>query len=233
MNTCIFCGATISSPLSFSFIFSFKKLSGPLACQTCLHAFDRIDRERACSGCSRPQENQFFCLDCQKWLQKEPSLHLSHIALFTYNEMGQEYMKALKFQGDLVLAELFTEELLQALKSYQKTHHIVPIPISKESMAARGFNQVSLLLDKAGIPYENWLNHVGTGPRQATKNRKERLASKQFLEVTIDLSEIKQTNKPILIIDDVYTTGRTILHAKEAFRSLEESIQVESFSLFR
>lgn len=233
MTTCIFCGKNIANPLSLTFIFSYKKLSEPLACERCLNTFEKINKDRACLGCSRPQKNQSLCMDCQKWLQKDASLNLSHTALFIYNKMAQEYMTAFKYQGDLLLAELFREELLEALKSYQKTHHFVPIPISEESMAHRGFNQVSLLLKKAGLSYNNWLKHTGGDIRQASKNRKDRLASKQFLEVTFESSEISQITKPILIIDDVYTTGRTIQHAKEAFNAFEQSIQVESFTLFR
>lgn len=246
MKACLFCNKEISMPLSLSFIFSFKKLRQPLVCNSCLKAFNPIDLKSACSGCARTKRNTSLCSDCEKWKARYPELKLNHKALFTYNELAKEYMKQLKFQGDLVLAQLFNEKINQTLKSYQKTHHIVPIPISKESMQARGFNQVKLMLEKSEINYENWLSHIGDGQRQASKNRKERLQSKQFLIIALEPSEFEKINKPILIVDDVYTTGRTILHAKKAFHHFnrnagninnkivgEKTLEIDSFSIFR
>ncbi len=242
MNSCIFCGKGISFPLSLSFIFSTKKLRESIICQTCRSQFQRIALAEACPGCSRPQKEQTLCLDCQEWQKEYPALRQKHTSLFRYNEMAKEYMKAFKVQGDLVLAELFTVELSKALADYQKTHHIVPIPISKESMANRGFNQVSLILEKSGIQYVDWLSHTGVGKKQATKNRKDRLLAQQFLEVNLDAKERRQINKPILIVDDIYTTGRTVVHAKEAFHIFitstnekreNKNIEIASFSLFR
>lgn len=242
MSACVFCGKIILTPLSLSFIFSFKKSSESMICEVCLSKFKKIDLARACLGCSRPQKDQTLCSDCQNWKKKYPGVKLNHTALFTYNEMAKEYMKEYKFQGDLVLAKLFTKELSERLKAYQKTHHIVPIPISQESLKVRGFNQVNLMLEKSGVQYMDWLSHTGIGRRQATKSRKDRLSSQQFLEVNLDTSECSQINKPILIVDDIYTTGRTIVHAKNAINIFKTSIdghriikptEIKSFSLFR
>lgn len=242
MNVCLLCGKNNSMVLSLSFIFSFKKLRKSLICKGCLHKFQRIDFEQACLGCSRPQKNQSFCSDCQKWKQEYSDLTLNHKALFTYNKIARDYMKEFKFQGDLILAELFAEEIANILQDYQKTHYIVPIPISNKSMENRGFSQVNLMLEKSGICYKDWLVHTGKGERQSTKNRKDRLQSKQFLAVNLENIEAKKMNKSILIVDDVYTTGRTIMHAKNVFSTLEilnenegsrKEVEVDSFSLFR
>lgn len=233
MSICLFCGKGIRIQLSFSLIFSFKKLREPIVCETCFLQFNPIDLSEACLGCSRPQHEKTLCWDCQKWQQEEPQLTLNHTALFTYNERAKEYMKEFKFQGDLILAELFTEELYATLKNYQRTHYIVPIPTSQESMKSRGFSQVHLLLEKSGIDYKDWLIHIGSDERQSTKNRANRLLSEQFLAVNLEADELSQLDKPLLIVDDVYTTGRTILHAKNAFHNANEAIEMKSFSLFR
>ncbi len=245
MNRCIFCSRRISIQPSLTFLFSFKRIEKSLLCRSCSEKFDRIHSETACPSCSRKQESKKKCLECQEWQKNYPRFSLKHFALFAYNESAKEYMQQFKFEGDLVLSKVFAEEMYSFLKQYEKSYHIIPIPISPESRNVRGFNQVELMLEQAGIEYENWLTHLGNVERQATKNRKERLFSKQAFKVNLQVSEANKINKPILIIDDVYTTGRTLLHAKDAFYNFiqqnidlknqlnKQSIEIESFSLFR
>ena len=45
-----------------------------------------------------------------------------------------------------------------------------------------------------------------------------------------DRMKHENMTKPVLILDDVYTTGRTIFHAREL---LETSVMTSSISLFR
>lgn len=246
MNACIFCGQKIKNPLSLTTIFSYQPLATPIVCDTCIGSSEPIDLQTACGGCSRPQKGQSFCSDCRRWTKEEPFLTLNHTALFTYNEWAKEFMQRYKFQGDIILAELLIEQIANALVNYQNTHHIVPIPISETSTEQRGFNQVQLLLNKAGVPYEKWLGHIGKGPRQASKTREKRLRTDQFLTVKLKNNEHEKIAKPILLVDDVYTTGRTILHAKNAFqfyikniqeqfpdKKIDRVINIESFSVFR
>lgn len=155
--------------------------------------------------------------------------------------MAKNYMKEYKFQGDLMLGNLFNKELRKILSAYQKTHLISPIPISKLSFEQRGFNQVELILQNIGISYKELLIHKGTGPNQSSKSRQERLMAPQFFDLNTEIKEEILATKKILIIDDVYTTGRTILHAKDIiYRNKEQlylkdkiNIEIESFSLFR
>ena len=86
------------------------------------------------------------------------------------------------------------------------------------------------MLDTLNQSYDSVLEHVGSGPNQASKKRQERLSSKQPFQVR----EARRSSLPpaVLLIDDVYTTGRTIYHAKEAL--LNAGINnIGSLSIFR
>ena len=228
MNTCVFCGEKIEYILSLGFIFSFQALKESLVCETCFKKFERIESKKACPGCFRQQTKQKTCSDCRKWQQKLFNLPLKHTALYSYNEMAKEYMNQFKFQGDVLLAEVFSETLQHYLKPFQKTHTIVPVPLSESSQKNRGFNQVEQLLTQAGISYEVLLEHKGTDEKQSTKSKYERMQTAQPFKLK-DKRGLT-VGKPILIIDDVYTTGRTIFQARESFG---EKIATETFSLFR
>ena len=68
----------------------------------------------------------------------------------------KEYFQRYKFQGDQLLACLFAEEMKAELKKY-KGYTIVPIPLSDERKEKRGFNQVTAILEYAGIHYQDLL----------------------------------------------------------------------------
>ena len=137
-------------------------------------------------------------------------------------------MSRFKFHGDVILGKVFKDILAQEMKQWSKTHTIVPIPLSPQARKTRGFNQVEILLREANIPFQNCLTNTRSSEKQSSKTRIERLQAKQpfeLLEKGIHLNE-----KPILIVDDVYTTGRTIYHAREMLETIGNTT---SFSLFR
>jgi competence protein ComFC len=226
MTVCVFCGRTIQRAVSLGLVFSFHQVGLPLLCLKCRENFSEIDATSACPGCFRAKSNGKMCQDCDSWQEKYPGMALKHRALYVYNEQARAYMNRFKFQGDLLLVQVFRESLEKALKPYQKTHRIVPIPASARSLKKRGFNQVELLLQEAGISYTSLLEHTGTQGLQSEKDRRERLFSKQPFQVKAGV----KWDQPILLVDDVYTTGRTIFHAREI---LEKYRPTESFSLFR
>lgn len=199
-----------------------------------MNKFEKIKAHNICPGCSRQQKNDQPCEDCKKWRQQYPEISLNHTALFTYNEMAREYMDQYKFQGDLLLADVFSQQIYQALNMYQKSHFILPIPLNHLSKEVRGFNQVELLLKRAKIKYQPLLENIRQEVAQSSKNRIDRLKTPQPFQL-LNMENIQDSSKnKILIVDDVYTTGRTILHARRLLeQSLPTNFETTSFSLFR
>ncbi|MGT2967314.1 ComF family protein [Streptococcus koreensis] len=193
-------------------------------CDNCKNKFEPVS-EASCKTCCK-KSSETSCEDCQEWERKGKSVN--HKALYYYNEEMKEYFQKYKFQGDQLLAGLFAEEVKAALKKY-KGYTIVPIPLSDKRNEKRGFNQVTAILEAAGIPYQDLLIKKDT-KAQSQKNKKERLKTEQAFE----RKELKNKSWPekIMIIDDIYTTGATIERAKEMLH-VNGVKEIRSFSLAR
>ncbi|KXT75960.1 Competence protein F-like protein [Streptococcus sp. DD12] len=151
---------------------------------------------------------------------------MAHQALYHYNEAMRAFFSRYKFLGDYALAQVFAPDLRELLQK-EKEWTLVGIPTSPATYKERGFNQVTALLDAAGLAHKEVLTKMDSA-KQSSKNRTQRLASQQVFAVkdSVDLPT------KILLCDDIYTTGATLQLAKEAL--LEAGVaHVRSLSLCR
>ena len=105
---------------------------------------------------------------------------------------------------------LKNKKIFEKLQSYDT---IIPVPISKKRMKERGYNQ-SLLIARelskyAKIPLQaNCLFKTRNIIEQSKLNKEQRKENIQ------NVYELKNgeilTNKRILLVDDIYTTGSTV-----------------------
>ncbi|WHA08440.1 ComF family protein [Enterococcus montenegrensis] len=204
---CSNCQQKISRNLLIQEIIFPWLLANEELCEDCLARFQKIEAKRACEGCMRPNCDE-LCQDCQKWRKMYPDFVLYHQALYHYNDAFKEWLYRYKFEGDYPLCHTFSLSVKQALKRY-RDFIIVPLPLSKERQKERGFNQVEELLKAAGITYENILIRKQHDPPQASKKRTERLGLKQPYIIKKD---VIISGRKFLLVDDVYTTGRTLYH---------------------
>ncbi|MGX7419029.1 ComF family protein [Carnobacterium gallinarum] len=231
-RTCLLCSKYLVEEINFSSLFSLSKVQQECLCTECRLKFISLDKSACCTGCGRVWL-ETWCTDCQRWHQSNPDIPLAHSALYEYNDWMKEWMEQFKFKGDYRLANVFSIEIKKQFTGKQlKNLLIVPIPISFESYQLRGFNQVEALLDFAGIPYHSLLENQNLEKKQSTKNRQERLRMEQpfILKDSHSFDLAKYADKSVVLVDDVYTTGRTILHAKklilELGLTLEKSLSI-------
>ena len=221
MTECLLCKEQIKEKGSFLRLFLLKE-EGPSCCSTCYQNFERISEEH-CPRCLRNGQSD-LCADCQKW-EKEGN-QVQHQSLFTYNEAMKEYFSQYKFQGDYALRFVFAKAAKKAVKMFRE-HTIVPIPVSIEKFQVRGFNQVQGILDAANLSYRDILEKKDT-LAQSSKTREERLQTQQAFKIKngVDLPD------KILLVDDIYTTGKTLQLAKQIL--LEAGVkEILTFSIAR
>ncbi|EOH99409.1 comF family protein [Enterococcus haemoperoxidus ATCC BAA-382] len=226
---CNYCAQMINRNLTLKEIFLPKKIVSEQLCLHCVKTFQLLEKKDSCHGCQR-QTNKLYCEDCLKWQRHYPNYDFHHEALFFYNQAMQEWFEEYKFKGNYRLRYSFAN-FLQDYFKHKKNVIVIPMPISNERMKVRGFNQVEGLLDAAGITYQPYLERFVDGVSQVQKTRKDRLALKQPFLLTKEGQKII-SNKEILLVDDIYTTGRTIFHAAQVILEMNPS-KLYTFSIAR
>ena len=229
---CLICGRGIRWELTLREIIGRDPLLKPVTCVTCHRKFDPLvfgsDR---CQTCWQPSPTP-NCSECQDWSRRYQGDVLRHQALFRYNEAFSEWLTRYKFLGDYRYRLVFQRELFRYFKQPQvATKTLVTIPLAVEKFKQRGFNQVEGLLASIGVTSVPLLQKREESAAQVAKNRSERLATPQPFSVNPRLQS-RSKKASILLVDDVYTTGRTLYHARDCLREMGYH-EITSFSLAR
>ncbi|WP_061992805.1 ComF family protein [Fructobacillus ficulneus] len=235
--TCLLCQKTLEAQLSFADRILGRTSPTELVCQKCRDSFVTI-KGLTCRGCGRPLtpeidrgEDGTICFECQFWLNRLGYL-LGHQALYEYGPELKLYMAAYKFMGDYRLNIIFREKMRRFIKricQQQKIDLIVPIPVSQKRFNQRGFNQVQPWLPK--IAQNLLIVDLANKVDQSSLDRHARLHSPQPFRLSEDCGP-KIKNRRVLLVDDIYTTGRTLYHGAECFYQLGAA-KVSSLSLVR
>ena len=212
---CLLCHAEYTLEPTFHQLFLLKHPS-PGLCTSCHDQFQLITPPY-CSRCYKTGIKD-VCSDCKIW--EREGIIVNHQAVFTYNTAMEDFFSRYKFMGDYCLHHVF-HQYFKAEKGYT----IVPIPVSKQRFQERGFNQVIALLQP--LPFNSLLEKED-GPAQNTLTRVERLNNKNTFTLK---AKVKVPDK-ILLVDDVYTTGRTLQHAISVLKQ-GGAQEIKTFSLCR
>jgi competence protein ComFC len=138
-----------------------------------------------------------------------------------------EFFSLYKFLGDYRLRRAFTLDMRTALKPFLKDYVLLPIPVSKTRLNARGFNQVTGMLEACGLPFVELLTKIEV-EKMSAKARHDRI----FSENPFHVPEGIVLPEKVIIVDDIYTTGTTIFHAASQLKNAGVT-DVRSFTLCR
>lgn len=203
---------------------------GQYLCQNCQRKLKYLNKD-ACLYCGK---NSYFGLTHPKCL-KNNRLDGS-LSLFYYNNFFKKLLKNIKYRLALdvweELKKTITPDKIQKIEFFKKLNKeffIQPIPLHKNRLRERGFNQAQLIADY----FNNYLKlpiidalvrKKSTQPQAQTKGKQSRHRNLAGAFVIKNLVK----NKNIILIDDVITSGATI---KEAARALKRAGAQLVFSL--
>jgi len=144
-----------------------------------------------------------------------------------WNETLRVLIHALKFGGIKGAAAPLADILAHYFARLPIDHRgfaVVPVPISKERMRERGFNQSALIAERFarffGMAYDKDLlvRIAHRGPQSDIEDRDERRRNIRGCYAVRPRAESRGAGKMILI-DDVTTSGATFAEAATALRS--------------
>ncbi len=221
---CLWCYEEIIPNLNWQNIFTlFKPRS---LCEPCEVRLSKLVGSR-CLRCSRMSADR-ICKDCEWWEKRLGGdvLTCNH-SIYAYNDFMQDVIAKWKYRGDYQLGQIFKQPLIDAFSSLfvNKEVVIVPVPLSEERTLERGFNQAKVLADFLPDSSMEVLKRVH-GEKQSKKSRNERIFTNNPFILT------RPIEKPVLLVDDIYTTGTTIRHAAGLLRK-HGTPKVYSFTLIR
>ena len=147
------------------------------------------------------------------------------VALFRYNRLSPyaEILKDVKYRNSpelaRMLAKCFASELSQ-LDYFNQLDAVVPVPLFKEKLLKRGYNQSLFIAEGvsevSGLPVVEWLKAVRPHATQTFRTAEERHRNVEGVFV----AESEANGKRLLLVDDVITTGATLTACCDAFEEV-------------
>lgn len=136
---------------------------------------------------------------------------ISYFYIYEYDELIKKLLFQFKGCYDIELKDVFLERFKYLLKLKYHDYTLVPLPSTKSDDELRGFNHVVEIFKTISLPMERCI-FKKVDFKQSDLSFKERIKVKDKLGIK---DGEKLTNKKILIVDDVITSGSSIKAAIE------------------
>ena len=189
---------------------------------------------KKCAGCN--VRGSLVCNSCKHSLAPASTPAYGFItSIFAYgNPVVRKLIHSLKYENGRYVASFFASYMSSSLIEFlgeEKLFHgsspvlLVPVPLSKKRMKARGYNQSELLIttmlkqypmDNVCLERNLVCKIKDTIPQAEIKKRNLRLLNQRDCFGVI--SNNKTKNETVIIVDDVTTTGATLTAVRDVLK---------------
>jgi ComF family protein len=175
-------------------------------CEECQESLPKLSDMR-CPVCAVPTATSELCGRC---LRNPPQFDRV-VASFSYEFPVTVLIQSLKYRGVLACARPLAAGLIDRLEKEPCPDLIIPMPLARARLAARGFNQAveisRCLASEFGVRLTlDACRRTGEGTPQALLPWKKRATNvRNAFSCEFDVS-----GKSVAVVDDVLTTGATL-----------------------
>jgi len=183
-------------------------------CETCQQTIKPLNG-MVCRICGEPQNNAEMCKECK--MAQPPYKILRSWAAF--DGPIRTALHKLKYRRDIGLGEALALPLAKYIHAFDwRIDTLIPVPLSRQRLSERGYNQVALIAQPLATICQ-WkylpsaLQRVKHTHSQVGLNIKQR---QENVQNAFRANSHFVLNKRILLLDDVTTTGATLISASTA-----------------
>lgn len=172
--------------------------------------------------------SEALCWRCYESIPFEPhvrtikDLKVCSALYYEENSLIEKLIHPFKYQHQADLYRLLVPPMKRALELLMEPKDLilVPVPLHRKRFLERGYNQAELLAKNLarnlGCRYEKLLSRVrDTGYQAHVKNREERICN---MAGAFSVSK-QMPSGQIVLVDDIVTTGSTLIACAEALRA--------------
>lgn len=207
--------------MTTSFLHSSSTSGLALALRTLATVFFDALSPPACAACDAPiASRQIFCASCAATVVRDSFPDEEAIAFARFGGAVANALRRFKYEERADLARPLGHLLRRAVEDARVTADLViPVPLHPRRLADRGYNQAALLArsvaDHLQVPFApRALERQRQTAQQARLGRAERQENMAEAFKVRDPRSIQ--GKSVIIVDDVLTTGATLLACRQA-----------------
>lgn len=158
------------------------------------------------------------------------SIENVHFSMY-YNDYFRDMIYELKYKRKKYVATAIYSIIrsqVEFVVESKKIEYIICVPTSKERIRDRGFDQVELIFEKFNYPFLKIKKIKNT--KKMSKLSKSYQKNLNILQ-SFDVKNLNLSNKTVLIVDDIITTGATVNEIKKCLEKEYKGIKVLFYSI--
>lgn len=203
-----------------NFLKNILNLFYPDVCLCCNNQLSTNELD-ICVACRNDLPLTNFCIEPNNFVEKTfygriPIENATSLFYFSKNGKVQQLIHQLKYKNQQQVGTILGHWLGNSIKSstrFNSVDCIISVPLHYKKEQKRGYNQLTkfgeALANELDIPfYSNILVKQSATKTQSKKSRIDRWLNVEHVFVTETNNNL--TNKHVLLIDDIITTGATL-----------------------
>lgn len=174
--------------------------------------------EPACQACGLPLSRPGLCLACNK--SHPPYESMRSWAVF--EGPIRHALHSLKYRRNVALGDTLARYLVEYVRKLGwQVDMVAPVPLGRQRMMERGYNQAGLLAKPVSI-LQNW-HYLPQAVSRVRETRSQvglsEMERKENLSNAFRADPARVSGKVVLLVDDIATTGSTLAACSDALRN--------------